>query len=118
MLCVRAMVRIKRLKYTAEPLNVEDAMRDPYRVKILRKVFEFQLFRLNNTNLSLFKNIGHRWLRISCVWSLGKKRRRTESRSIVRKHTKNRIALFICKQLKLLELNYYECFKAIKKSIN
>uniref|UniRef100_A0A336M7X4 CSON011774 protein n=1 Tax=Culicoides sonorensis TaxID=179676 RepID=A0A336M7X4_CULSO len=37
-LCVRAMVRIKRLKYTAEPLNVEDAMRDPYRVKILRKV--------------------------------------------------------------------------------
>lgn len=38
MLCVRAMVRIKRLKYTAEPLNAEDAMRDPYRVKVLRKV--------------------------------------------------------------------------------
>lgn len=32
------MVRIKRLKYTAEPLNAEDAMRDPYRVKVLRKV--------------------------------------------------------------------------------
>lgn len=31
------MVRIKRLRYTLEPLKVEDAMYDPYRVKILRK---------------------------------------------------------------------------------
>ncbi|XP_063707542.1 phosphorylase b kinase gamma catalytic chain, skeletal muscle/heart isoform isoform X2 [Culicoides brevitarsis] len=45
-LCVRAMVRIKRLKYTAEPLNVEDAMRDPYRVKILRKVIDGCAFRV------------------------------------------------------------------------
>lgn len=37
-MCVRAMVRIKRLRYTLEPLKVEDAMCDPYRVKILRKV--------------------------------------------------------------------------------
>lgn len=32
------MVRIKRLRYTLEPLKVEDAMCDPYRVKVLRKV--------------------------------------------------------------------------------
>lgn len=37
-LCVRAMVRIRRLRFTLEPLKVEDAMYDPYRVKILRKV--------------------------------------------------------------------------------
>lgn len=37
-LCVRAMIRIQRLRYTPEPLNIEDALRDPYRVKVLRKV--------------------------------------------------------------------------------
>lgn len=37
-LVVRAMVRIRRLRFTAEPLKLEDALRDPYRVKILRKV--------------------------------------------------------------------------------
>lgn len=39
-LCVRAMIRIKRLRYTAEPLDIEEAMRDPYRVKVLRKVID------------------------------------------------------------------------------
>lgn len=37
-LCVRAMIRIQRLRYTPEPLNIEEALRDPYRVKVLRKV--------------------------------------------------------------------------------
>lgn len=37
-LCVRAMVRIKRLRYTIEPLRMEDSLKDPYRVKVLRKV--------------------------------------------------------------------------------
>lgn len=32
------MIRIKRLRYTAEPLQVDEAIRDPYRVKVLRKV--------------------------------------------------------------------------------
>ncbi|XP_062534503.1 uncharacterized protein LOC134203633, partial [Armigeres subalbatus] len=36
-LCIRAMVRIKRLRYTPEPLRAEDALRDPYRIKVLRK---------------------------------------------------------------------------------
>jgi phosphorylase kinase gamma subunit len=37
-LCVRAMIRIQRLRYTPEPLDIEEALRDPYRVKVLRKV--------------------------------------------------------------------------------
>lgn len=47
-LCVRAMVRIKRLRYTLEPLKIEDAMRDPYRVKILRKVMDEQFYKKEN----------------------------------------------------------------------
>ncbi|XP_055544632.1 phosphorylase b kinase gamma catalytic chain, skeletal muscle/heart isoform isoform X4 [Wyeomyia smithii] len=45
-LCVRAMVRIKRLRYTPEPLRVEDALRDPYRIKVLRKVIDGCAFRV------------------------------------------------------------------------
>lgn len=37
-LCVRAMIRIQRLRFTPEPLNIDEALRDPYRVKVLRKV--------------------------------------------------------------------------------
>lgn len=40
------MVRIKRLRYTLEPLKVEDAMCDPYRVKVLRKVLDGCAFRV------------------------------------------------------------------------
>lgn len=40
-LCVRAMVRIRRLRYTIEPLRMEDSLKDPYRVKVLRKVNDF-----------------------------------------------------------------------------
>uniref|UniRef100_U5EP90 phosphorylase kinase n=1 Tax=Corethrella appendiculata TaxID=1370023 RepID=U5EP90_9DIPT len=45
-LCVRAMIRIKRLRYTAEPLRVEDAICDPYRVKVLRKIIDGCAFRV------------------------------------------------------------------------
>ncbi|XP_039439414.1 phosphorylase b kinase gamma catalytic chain, skeletal muscle/heart isoform isoform X4 [Culex pipiens pallens] len=45
-LCVRAMVRIKRLRYTPEPLRAEDALRDPYRIKVLRKVIDGCAFRV------------------------------------------------------------------------
>ncbi|XP_037935860.1 phosphorylase b kinase gamma catalytic chain, skeletal muscle/heart isoform isoform X6 [Teleopsis dalmanni] len=45
-LVVRAMIRIRRLRYTAEPLHVEDAIRDPYRVKVLRKVIDGCAFRV------------------------------------------------------------------------
>jgi hypothetical protein len=37
-LCVRAMVRIRRLRYTPEPLSMDVARVDPYRIKVLRKV--------------------------------------------------------------------------------
>lgn len=37
-LCVRAMVRISRLRYTPEPLSMSYSRGDPYRIKILRKV--------------------------------------------------------------------------------
>ncbi|KAG8238871.1 hypothetical protein J437_LFUL017673 [Ladona fulva] len=37
-LCVRAMVRLKKLRFTPEPLSVAVAQVDPYRVKALRKV--------------------------------------------------------------------------------
>ncbi|XP_037918673.1 phosphorylase b kinase gamma catalytic chain, skeletal muscle/heart isoform isoform X5 [Hermetia illucens] len=45
-LVVRAMIRIKRLRYTAEPLRVDEAIRDPYRVKVLRKVIDGCAFRV------------------------------------------------------------------------
>ncbi|XP_055853986.1 phosphorylase b kinase gamma catalytic chain, skeletal muscle/heart isoform isoform X3 [Episyrphus balteatus] len=45
-LCVRAMIRIRRLRYTSEPLCVDDAIRDPYRVKVLRKVIDGCAFRV------------------------------------------------------------------------
>lgn len=45
------MVRIKRLRYTLEPLKVEDAMYDPYRVKILRKASD------KNINCDIVLNI-------------------------------------------------------------
>lgn len=45
-LCVRAMVRIKRLRFTPEPLSVAVAQIDPYRVKALRKVIDACAFRV------------------------------------------------------------------------
>ncbi|CAH1727813.1 unnamed protein product [Chironomus riparius] len=45
-LTVRAMIRIQRLRYTPEPLDIEEALRDPYRVKVLRKVIDACAFRV------------------------------------------------------------------------
>ncbi|XP_046385034.1 phosphorylase b kinase gamma catalytic chain, skeletal muscle/heart isoform isoform X3 [Ischnura elegans] len=45
-LCVRAMVRIQRLRFTPEPLSVAVAQVDPYRVKALRKVIDACAFRV------------------------------------------------------------------------
>ncbi|XP_059478740.1 phosphorylase b kinase gamma catalytic chain, skeletal muscle/heart isoform isoform X2 [Neocloeon triangulifer] len=45
-LCVRAVVRIKRLKYTPEPLSISVAQDDPYRIKSLRKVIDACAFRV------------------------------------------------------------------------
>ncbi|XP_022253487.1 phosphorylase b kinase gamma catalytic chain, skeletal muscle/heart isoform-like isoform X2 [Limulus polyphemus] len=46
MLCVRAIVRLKRLKYTPEPLSIEVARNYPYRIKTLRKVVDACAFRV------------------------------------------------------------------------
>ncbi|XP_026848375.1 phosphorylase b kinase gamma catalytic chain, skeletal muscle/heart isoform isoform X2 [Drosophila persimilis] len=43
---IRAVIRIRRLRFTAEPLHVEEAIRDPYRVKVLRKVIDGCAFRV------------------------------------------------------------------------
>ncbi|XP_013794112.1 phosphorylase b kinase gamma catalytic chain, skeletal muscle/heart isoform-like isoform X2 [Limulus polyphemus] len=45
-LCVRAMVRLKRLKHTPEPLSIDVACSDPYRIKTLRKVIDGCAFRV------------------------------------------------------------------------
>ena len=45
-LVIRAIIRIRRLRFTAEPLHVEEAIRDPYRVKVLRKVIDGCAFRV------------------------------------------------------------------------
>ncbi|KAF8795325.1 Phosphorylase b kinase gamma catalytic chain like protein [Argiope bruennichi] len=45
-LCVRAMIRLKRLKYTPEPLSIDIAKMDPYRLKTLRKVIDGCAFRV------------------------------------------------------------------------
>ncbi|XP_023220436.1 phosphorylase b kinase gamma catalytic chain, skeletal muscle/heart isoform-like [Centruroides sculpturatus] len=45
-LCIRAMVRLKRLKYCPEPLSVDVASSDPYRIKTLRKVIDGCAFKV------------------------------------------------------------------------
>ncbi|XP_066144224.1 phosphorylase b kinase gamma catalytic chain, skeletal muscle/heart isoform isoform X2 [Euwallacea fornicatus] len=45
-LFVRAMVRIQRLRFTPEPLSIEAARCDPYRIKMLRKVVDGCAFRV------------------------------------------------------------------------
>ena len=37
-LCVRAVIRIQRLRYTPEPVSLAVTRVDPYKVKALRKV--------------------------------------------------------------------------------
>ncbi|ENN71858.1 hypothetical protein YQE_11473, partial [Dendroctonus ponderosae] len=43
---VRAMIRIQRLRFTPEPLSLEAARGDPYRIKILRKIVDGCAFRV------------------------------------------------------------------------
>ncbi|XP_060533372.1 phosphorylase b kinase gamma catalytic chain, skeletal muscle/heart isoform isoform X2 [Cylas formicarius] len=45
-LFVRAMIRIQRLRFTPEPLSLDTARIDPYRVKLLRKVVDGCAFRV------------------------------------------------------------------------
>ncbi|RXG70114.1 Phosphorylase b kinase gamma catalytic chain, skeletal muscle/heart isoform [Armadillidium vulgare] len=45
-MCVRAMIRIKRLRYTPEPLSLAITRVDPYKVKALRKVIDNYAFRV------------------------------------------------------------------------
>ncbi|KAG5317342.1 PHKG1 kinase, partial [Pseudoatta argentina] len=45
-ICVRAVIRIKRLHITPEPLSTHVACTDPYRIKILRKVIDGCAFRV------------------------------------------------------------------------
>lgn len=48
LLVVRAAVRIRRLKNTPEPLSVEIARFDPYRIKTLRKAIDGCAFKVYN----------------------------------------------------------------------
>ncbi|XP_050689062.1 phosphorylase b kinase gamma catalytic chain, skeletal muscle/heart isoform-like isoform X1 [Eriocheir sinensis] len=45
-LCVRAVIRIQRLRYTPEPVSLAVTRVDPYRVKALRKVIDNYAFRV------------------------------------------------------------------------
>ncbi|XP_012289165.1 phosphorylase b kinase gamma catalytic chain, skeletal muscle/heart isoform isoform X1 [Orussus abietinus] len=45
-ICVRAVIRIKRLHTTPEPLSAHVARTDPYRIKLLRKVIDGCAFRV------------------------------------------------------------------------
>lgn len=65
-LVIRSMVRIQRLKYTPEPLNVDTARIDPYRIRLLRKVVDGCAFRVyghwvkkgeGQNRAALFENI-------------------------------------------------------------
>uniref|UniRef100_T1INR2 phosphorylase kinase n=1 Tax=Strigamia maritima TaxID=126957 RepID=T1INR2_STRMM len=43
-ICVRAIIRLKRLRFTPEPLAVVFSRQDPYKVKALRKVIDGSAF--------------------------------------------------------------------------
>ncbi|KAJ8958060.1 hypothetical protein NQ318_002072 [Aromia moschata] len=45
-LVVRAMVRLQRLRFTPEPLSLDTARIDPYRLKLLRKIVDGCAFRV------------------------------------------------------------------------
>ncbi|KAG1672666.1 Phosphorylase b kinase gamma catalytic chain, skeletal muscle/heart isoform [Nymphon striatum] len=45
-LCVRCLVRLKRLKCTPEPISMDVVMTDPYHIKPLRKVIDAYAFRI------------------------------------------------------------------------
>ncbi|EFA05218.1 phosphorylase b kinase gamma catalytic chain, skeletal muscle/heart isoform isoform X1 [Tribolium castaneum] len=65
-LVVRAMIRLQRLKFTPEPLSLDTARTDPYRVKLLRKIVDGCAFRVyghwvkkgeGQNRAALFENI-------------------------------------------------------------
>lgn len=104
-MCVRAMVRIKRLRYTLEPLKVEDAMCDPYRVKILRKVSEKTVVVIGQCRMltvyiltRCIHTTGYRWLCIPRLRALGEKGRGPESRRPVREYAAHRTACHLSGQ--------------------
>uniref|UniRef100_A0A6M2DL72 phosphorylase kinase n=1 Tax=Xenopsylla cheopis TaxID=163159 RepID=A0A6M2DL72_XENCH len=45
-LCIRAIIRLNKLKYVSEHMHMEDALLDPYRIRILRKVIDGCAFRV------------------------------------------------------------------------
>ncbi|XP_018574202.1 phosphorylase b kinase gamma catalytic chain, skeletal muscle/heart isoform isoform X2 [Anoplophora glabripennis] len=45
-LVIRAMIRIQRLRYTPEPLSLDTARSDPYRLKLIRKIVDGCAFRV------------------------------------------------------------------------
>ncbi|CAG0888469.1 unnamed protein product [Darwinula stevensoni] len=45
-LCVRSMVRLKRLRYTPEPISISMARNDPYKLRTIRKVTDAIAFRV------------------------------------------------------------------------
>jgi len=45
-LCVQSMVRIRRLRFTPEPLSIHVAREGPYRMKAVRKVIDACAFRV------------------------------------------------------------------------
>jgi len=58
-LCVRAMVRIKRLRFTPEPLSMGVAQVDPYRIKVLRKVNSVFVFYMRLIMLVVWYTCRH-----------------------------------------------------------
>ncbi|XP_044260336.1 phosphorylase b kinase gamma catalytic chain, skeletal muscle/heart isoform isoform X2 [Tribolium madens] len=65
-LVVRAVIRLQRLKFTPEPLSLNTARTDPYRVKLLRKIVDGCAFRVyghwvkkgeGQNRAALFENI-------------------------------------------------------------
>lgn len=70
--CVRCLIRIKRLRDTPEPLSVERARIDPYKIRALRKVVDGCAFRVYGhwvkkgeaqNRAALFENVPKRELR-------------------------------------------------------
>ncbi|KAK4337188.1 hypothetical protein RND71_044014 [Anisodus tanguticus] len=78
-LAVRALIRIKRLRFTPEPLSVEIAKEDPYRLKTLRKAIDGCAFKVYNhwvkrgevqNRAALFENRPKQELKIAYLQAL------------------------------------------------
>ena len=78
-LAVRAMIRIKRLRFTPEPLSVDIAKEDPYRLKTLRKAIDGCAFKVYNhwikrgevqNRAALFENNNKKELKIAYLQAM------------------------------------------------